>query len=629
MNPRAFHRVPLSVTSPREDAVSRRTDASNAQPETAAGRTAGAAGSGRVLPEQRSAPAALPRPPAPGPGSPGPASPLPPGSDTTGTVATATATAVAATATTPRGPARSLRVRSAAVLAPAAVALLLGLWGIRRENSMWRDESVTYQVAHRELQDIWRLLSEVDAVHGLYYLLMKAVFTVWDGGLVALRLPSVLATALAAAGVAAIALRLAGARAAVFSGTVFAVVPMVQHYAQEGRSYALVCAAVTWACYLLLRGVEGGGARIWTAYAGVLLVACWLHEFAILVLAAHGVTLLRSAAGPATRRAWLTASGRVGAGVLPLALVSAGQAERQLGWLGRPELGAWLLFFAVSAAGWACARALPVLPEVRQGQPEQREGGRRREQPGRPGQPERPELPDRTSPPPGPAVGAAALALPLLVVPAGLLMTVSLVKPWYVDRYVLYGMTGLALLLGICLARVTEPVLLRRLLPRRPARIAAVCGCAAGLLAVLLPWSLLVRSPESRKDDVVAVADAVREVAAPGDAVLFMPSRRREWLLSFPEVRAGVKDLALRQGPAASATLQGTELPADEIRRRVLAADRVIAVTDPEGQPLDAFRGEAVKRETLDARFSRCEPVRVHGAQVVVHVRSGSCEAPD
>ncbi|MEU4889433.1 MULTISPECIES: glycosyltransferase family 39 protein [Streptomyces] len=494
------------------------------------------------------------------------------------------------------------------------MALLLGLWGIRRENSMWRDESVTYQVAHRELPHLWRLLGELDAVHGLYYLLMKAVFTVWDGGLVALRLPSVLATALAAAGVAAIALRLAGARAAVLSGTVFTVVPMVQHYAQEGRSYALVCAAVTWACYLLLRGVEGGGARIWTAYAGVLLVACWLHEFAILVLAAHGVTLLRSAAAPAARRAWLIASGCVGAGVLPLALVSAGQAERQLGWLGRPGLGAWLLFFAVSAAGWACARALPLLPEGRQGQPKPLE---------------RPELPEQIPPPPGPAIGAAALALPLLVVPAGLLMTVSLVKPWYVDRYVLYGMTGLALLLGIRLDRVTEPVVLRRLLPRRPARIAAVCGCAAGLLAVLLPWSLLVRTPESRKDDVVAVADAVRDVAAPGDAVLFMPSRRREWLLSFPEVRAGVRDLALRQGPAASATLQGTELPADEIRRRVLAADRVIAVTDPEGQPLDAFRGEAVKRETLDAHFRRCEPVRVHGAQVVVHVRSGSCDAPD
>ncbi|WP_307847513.1 glycosyltransferase family 39 protein [Streptomyces sp. F63] len=534
------------------------------------------------------------------------------------------------------------------------MALLLGLWGIRRENSMWRDESVTYQVAHRELPDIWRLLGEVDAVHGLYYLLMKAVFTLWDGGLVALRLPSVLATALAAAGVAAIALRFAGARAAAFAGTAFAVVPMVQHYAQEGRSYALVCAAVVWACHLLLRGVEGGGTRVWAAYAGTVLVAAWLHEFAVLVLAAHGVTLFRSAAPPAARRAWLIASGAVGAGVLPLALVSAGQAEQQLGWLSRPGLGAWLAYLGLSAAGWACARALPTTPARRMPP-----GDRARRPPDRTKRPaleqwEQSEPPRESEssgksvraggsmppggtgratsgalPPPPPAVRPADLALPLLVVPTGLLMTVSLIKPWYVDRYVLYGTAGLALLLGLCLDRAAAPAILGRLLPRRPVRIVAVAGCAAGLAAVLLPWSLLVRSPESRKDDVVAVAEAVREAAAPGDAVLFMPARRREWLLSFPDVHAGVEDLALRQSPAASATLQGTELPADEIRRRVLAADRVIALTDPEGQPLDASPGEAVKREVLHAHFRRCAPVRVRGARIVVYVRTGACGVRD
>ncbi|WP_051722999.1 glycosyltransferase family 39 protein [Streptomyces albus] len=648
--------------------------------------------------------------PSPGPAPPPePSSPPAPGSGTAHVTAEAAPAGAPARApvsspgaTAPRGPARDLRVRTAAALAfPAAVALLLGLWGIRRENSMWRDESVTYQVAHRELPEIWRLLGEVDAVHGLYYLLMKAVFTVWDGGLVALRLPSVLATALAAAGVAAIALRLAGARAAVFSGTAFALVPMVQHYAQEGRSYALVCAAVVWACHLLLRGLEGGGARVWAAYAGTVLAAAWLHEFAVLVLAAHGVTLLRSAAPPAARRAWLLASLAVVAGVLPLAVVSAGQAERQLGWLGRPGLGAWLLFLALSAVGWACARALSVMPAGGRAQPVRREPGQGpgprpgsmpdpgpgsgsgsgsgsgqglphparpaperseqparpmkpepdrpqdSEQPGQPGPPERPGKPRRPRgpgrppfplrqarapippPPPRPAVGPAALALPLLVVPAGLLMTVSLIKPWYVDRYVLYGMAGLALLLGLCLDRAADPAVLGRLLPRRPVRITVVCGCAAGLAAALLPWSLLIRSPESRKDDAVAVAEAVRESAAPGDAVLFMPSRRREWLLSFPGIHADVEDLALRRSPADSATLQGTEVPADEIRRRILAADRVIALTDPEGQPLDAFRAEAVKRETLNAHFRRCGPVRVHGAQVVVYVRSGACGSRD
>ncbi|MYR58532.1 hypothetical protein GTY54_20600, partial [Streptomyces sp. SID625] len=66
---------------------------------------------------------------------------------------------------------------------PAALALALGLWGIGRRDSMWRDESVTHQVAHRSLGDLGRLLGHIDAVHGLYYLLMHAVFALWDGGL--------------------------------------------------------------------------------------------------------------------------------------------------------------------------------------------------------------------------------------------------------------------------------------------------------------------------------------------------------------------------------------------------------------------------------------------------------------
>ena len=485
---------------------------------------------------------------------------------------------------------------------PAAAALGLGLWGIDRGGGMWRDESVTYQVAHRSLPDLLGLLGDIDAVHGLYYLLMHAVFGVWDGGLLALRLPSVAATAVAAAGVGAVGRRLAGTRAGVLSGLAFPLLPLVQQYAQEGRSYAMVCAAVSWATYLLLRGAAGGGRRVWAGYEGLLAVACWLHEFAALALVAHGVTLWRSGVPRAVRRSWARAALVVAAAVLPLAAVSAGQADRQLGWLGRPGAGEWLLFAAVSGAGVL----LVLLCRA----------------PGR-GPARRPAA--------GP-VTPAGLALPLLVVPAGLLMTVSLVKPWYVDRYVLYGYAGLALLAGTALDRVLD-----RLPDRAPERMpgagrvrrpVAVCLAVACPVTVLLPWSQAVRSPESRKDDVVAVAETVRATAVRGDAVLFMPARRREWLLSFPSLRAGVRDLALDRPPAASRTLQGTELPAAEIRRRILAEDRIVALTDPAREPLDALGPEAVKRETLTAYFRVCGTKRVHGAQVVVYARPGRCGRP-
>ncbi|MFB7981479.1 hypothetical protein [Streptomyces vinaceus] len=434
---------------------------------------------------------------------------------------------------------------------------------------MWRDESVTWQVAHRPLGAIWELLGQVDAVHGLYYLLMHAVFLVGDGGaagaggagggpgaggLWALRLPSVAATALAAAGVAAVGHRLAGERAALWSGAAYAVLPPVQMYAQEGRSYALVAAAVVWATYLMLR-------ERWIAYAAAMLVACWLHEFAVLALLAHGVGARRS-------RGWRWSAAAVAALLLPLAVVSARQAEQQLGWLGRPSWRDWAAYGVLAAVSLLLARS-PALPR---------------------------EL--------------VRVALPLALLPPGLLMAVSLVHPLYVDRYVLYALAGLALLAGT--------------------RLAAARGWWPWLLvaALLVPfgwWSLWLRTPESRKDDVLAAAAAVRERARPGDAVLFLPSRRREWLLSSPDLYGSLRDLALDRTPAASHSLQGTELPTERIWTRLVDAPRVVALMDPEDQPLDPYPREAVKRQTLASHFERCSVDEVRGARIAVYARPGHC----
>ncbi|WP_405978622.1 hypothetical protein [Streptomyces sp. NBC_00158] len=443
---------------------------------------------------------------------------------------------------------------------PPLAAVLLGLWGLPRGaggGSMWRDESTTWQVAHRPLGGLWELLGQVDAVHGLHYLLMHGVYGLWDGGLWALRLPSVAGTALAAAGVAAVAHRLAGERAALIAGTAYALLPPVQTYAQEGRSYALVSAAVAWATYLMLR-------ERWAAYAVVLLLGCWLHEFAVLALPAHALTAWRA-------RGWRWAAGAVLAGLLPLALVSARQASAQLGWLGRPSWQDWVAYGVLVVAVALLAR-----------------GAGERE--------------------------AVRVAVPLALLPPGLLMAVSLVQPLYVDRYVLYALAGLAVLVGVWgRGRLVRPW-------PWPAWV-----LVGALLVPAGAWSVWLRTPEARKDDALAVAAAVRERARPGDAVLFMPSRRREWLLSSPGLYASVRDVALSRSPAESATLHGTELPPDAVRAAVLASPRVIALLDPPDQPLDAHPAEAAKREALSQAFDRCSVTPVHGARVAVYARRGGC----
>ncbi|MEU2395537.1 hypothetical protein [Streptomyces sp. NPDC007369] len=452
---------------------------------------------------------------------------------------------------------------------------------------MWRDESVTWQVAHRPLGGLAELFGQVDAVHGLYYLLVHGLFLAVDAlpgtgaaagpdpsaaGLWVLRLPSVAATALAAAGVAAVGRRLAGERAGLLAGLVYAVLPPVQMYAQEGRSYALVAAAVVWATYLML-------CERWTAYAAVLLLGCWLHEFAVLALLAHAVTARRSPG-------WRRSAGAVLVLLLPLAWLGARQVGQQLGWLGRPSWRDWAAYGVVAAAMWLLTRGGAVPREL------------------------------------------VRVAVPLALLPPGLLIAVSLVHPLYVDRYVLYALAGLALAAG---ARLARPGV-------AGAGAGAVAVAARGwrravpwlaVAAVLVPfggWSVWLRTPESRKDDVLAVAAAVRERARPGDAVLFLPARRREWLLSSPAVYGGLRDLALDRSPADSASLWGTELPSAEIRARLVdGAPRVIGLMDPAGQPLDRYPREAVKRQTLVSHFELCSVDEVRGARIAVWARPGGC----
>ncbi|WP_435862952.1 glycosyltransferase family 39 protein [Streptomyces phaeochromogenes] len=170
------------------------------------------------------------------------------------------------------------------LLLPVLATLALCLWGVRRGGSLWRDEAVTYDMAHRSLPDLWATLGNADAVHGAYYLLVHALYAVFGGSdpLLLMRLPSVLATAAATAGVIRLGNRLAGPRSGLLAGLVFALLPPVQEYAQEGRSYALVCALVVWATDALVSAVTTRNAKVWAGYGALMLAACLLHEFAVL-----------------------------------------------------------------------------------------------------------------------------------------------------------------------------------------------------------------------------------------------------------------------------------------------------------------------------------------------------------
>nr|ALK28519.1 lipoprotein [Streptomyces thermotolerans] len=502
--------------------------------------------------------------------------------------------------------------------------LAVGLWGLDR-GGMWGDESVTFQVAQRTVPQIWRLLHDVDAVHGLYYLFMHAVLTIHPDEVV-LRLPAVCAATATAGLVASLGVRLAGPRAGLGAGVLYAITPMTGHYAQEGRSYALVAGGVAGATLLLLRAVEGAGTRAWWGYGTAVALTCALHELAVPVLGAHALTLALLRVPRRMWSCWGRAAGAVALLLLPLVWVSQGQAG-QVAWLVPPgwdRVERLARNFTPGPAGpvfWGALLLMAV-------------GLRER----------------RT----------AAVAVPLLLVPPGILMTVSQVRPLYHDRYVLYSLAGASLLVAAGAGRVGR-ALGRMGCDGRPAggdgrrkwidrrmwvggprawsdgrrvavggrQVRGVMGCIAvlaliGTFLTQLPVYRQDRSAAHRPDNLAVVSALAVRRMRPGDPVLFLPSVGRLAALAYPKGFRRAQDIALRESAPRSGTLWGREATPGELRRRLASVDRVWVVAEahvlnPRWSPADPV--ERTKLAVLREEFTVREQHTRDGVVLRLHVR--------
>ncbi|UNO42295.1 glycosyltransferase family 39 protein [Streptomyces sp. MST-110588] len=498
---------------------------------------------------------------------------------------------------------RSLTRRIAVPVPPALLTLALGLWGITREDSVWRDEAVTWQVAQRSVAQIWHMLAEVDVVHGLYYVLMHGVFEVFGVNVYTLRMPSVLAMMVATAAVAAIGRRLAGPWAGLTAGLVFAVIPNVQRYAQEGRGYAMVAAAVAVATWLLV-GSRDRWWR-WAGYTAAMLTAALLNWFSLFALPAHALTALM-----ARRRGhrpflapWSLCAAVVVAGALPLVLASRAQAG-QVAWIRPTGVSTYVGVASLLVVALICAR-VPYGPGV-------------------------PTVPGGGAP----AMSPASVGLPLLAVPQGVLLLLSLIEPLYIDRYVLYTNIGFALLLGVGLSGAVQALhaLRDRKNPERPrgnprsARVrkgVLLGGVTVTALVALLPVELGLRRPDSRVDDVMSSAVVVAAHSRSGDGVVFLPAARRDTALVTPRAFADLEDLALDEDPAASGTIKGIESAPDHIRAAMLARSRIVLVTDPQTpRPEQATAAERLKLSVLAEHFERITDVTTRGRRIEVYERT-------
>jgi mannosyltransferase len=381
----------------------------------------------------------------------------------------------------------SQRIRAgrfdAAIVAVFAVAVSAA--GAARP-SLWFDEAATISASTRSLPDLWQLLANIDAVHGLYYLLMHGWFTVFPGTEFLTRLSSCLAVGIAAAGVVVLVRQFSTRTVAVCAGIFFAILPRITWAGIEARSYALTAAAAVWLTVLLVAIVRRQTTRLWPVYGLALVLSTLLNVFTVLMVLMHAVIVAVVAGRRPIVIRWGVTVAVALAAVTPFLLFCRTQIAQvrwisPLGWHTWTEVAKEQYFdhsvpFAVLAG---IVLAVPLM--WRRFRPS--DAGTRQ---------------------------LVLVAIAWMFLPTAVLLLYSVwLEPIYYPRYLCYTTPAMAVLLAVCavtLARTRE-------------RIAAVLTVFA--VAATPNYLLVQRGPYAKEGmDFSQVADVITAHAAPGDCLI-------------------------------------------------------------------------------------------------------------
>ncbi len=380
------------------------------------------------------------------------------------------------------------------LLDPWAIAvfasIISGAWASR--PSLWFDEGATISAsASRTLPELWRLLSHIDAVHGLYYLLMHGWFTIFPPTEFWSRVPSALAIGAAAAGVTVFAKQFSTRPTAVCAGAIFAILPRTTWAGIEARSYAFAAAAAVWLTVLLVTAVRRNRPRWWIFYALALMLSILLNLNLILLLPVYAVMLWLLAPKNSRKSPviWWAVTSAVAAGAMTPFIVFAHNQVWQVNWIYPVS---WhyafdiilrqyfdhSVPFAVLTAVLIVAAVVARLTGVRA--------------------------------PAGDMRRLLIVCAAWIVVPTGLVVIYSAInEPIYYPRYLVFTAPAMAVVLAVCIVTIA----------RRPWPIAGVVLLLA--VAAVPNYLFIQRWPYAKEGwDYSQVADLISSHAAPGDCLM-------------------------------------------------------------------------------------------------------------
>jgi mannosyltransferase len=302
------------------------------------------------------------------------------------------------------------------------VALVLGLIRLDAQPLSF-DEIFTRDTATLSWSGIWEAARDTEAPHLVYYSLLKPWLAVFGTSDWALRLPSVLFGALAAAATALLGRKLFDDVTGLAAGLAVAASSFFVSWSQQARGYTLAVLLATVATYAFVRACEEHSTAWWAIWAAALAAAGWVNVFAFSVAAAHLVAFLLLRPRPPTRVPAIAACAALATFLPQLVLVASGD-NGQLDWIPTPTprhvaIGMW---------DWASRNPIAVLAAAvglvqlfRQAVP-------------------------RAAP------WKAALVAVWVVAPPVATLLASIAQPAFEARYVLVAIPALALAIGAAIA---------------------------------------------------------------------------------------------------------------------------------------------------------------------------------
>jgi 4-amino-4-deoxy-L-arabinose transferase-like glycosyltransferase len=227
-----------------------------------------------------------------------------------------------------RAPVSTDALLLAAVIAAGAALRFVAL----SKQSFWFDEALTVGLAKRGLFDMLHHIPGSEADPPLYYVLAWAWRHVFGSGEAGLRSLSALAGTAAIPVAWAAGRELVSSRVGLVAAAIVAVNPMLIWYSQEARAYSLVVllAAMSFWLFLLARRRRTAGSL--AAWAAVSSLAILTHYAAAFLILAEAAWLFWEL--PRMRRAVVAAIGTVGLVGLVLLPLAVHQADGRTDWVG-------------------------------------------------------------------------------------------------------------------------------------------------------------------------------------------------------------------------------------------------------------------------------------------------------